>query len=69
MREPRPSLSQRLAWLFPAVGLLVFVFVVQGPNFFAFRDIESILVGIAVGAYLLSYAVAIARDALKRRHL
>lgn len=69
MREPRPSLSHRLAWLFPPVGLLVLVLVLEGPKIFDFGNPENMWLGIAGGLYFLTYAAALTRDALKRRHL
>ncbi|GAA0642016.1 hypothetical protein GCM10009101_13080 [Brevundimonas lenta] len=67
MREPRPSLAYRLAWLFPPVGLLLFVWVIEGPRLFDLTDPRNMWGGVATVAYFVIYAGWLARDALRRQ--
>jgi hypothetical protein len=67
MRETRPSLAYRLSWLFPAVGLMVFAFVIEGPRLFDFNDPRNLWGGVAMFVYFVGYGVVLARDAVRRR--
>jgi len=67
MRTARPSLAYRLAWLFPPVGLVLFAFVIEGPRLLDFDDPRNVWGGVAMFAYLVGYAVVLAKDAVRRR--
>jgi hypothetical protein len=70
MREPRPSLAYRVAWLFPAIGLLTFVLLLEGRQILEFlQNPLHAAAGMAAAAYFTIYAVGLARNAMKRRAL
>lgn len=69
MKEPKPSLAHRLAWLFPPVGILVFAFVIEGPKLLDFNDPRNMWGGIAMFVYFAGYAAILARDAIRRRQV
>ena len=69
MRDAKPSLAYRLAWLFPPVGLLVLAFVIEGPRIFDLSDPANVAGGLAMAAYFIAYAWTLARDAVRRSHL
>jgi hypothetical protein len=67
MREGRPSLAYRLSSLFPPVGIVLFAFVVKGPSLFDFDDPVDLWGSVFVFAYLVGYALILAKDAVQRR--
>lgn len=69
MREAKPSLTYRLAWLFPPVGLIVFALVIEGHRVLDFSDPQNVVGGLAAAAYFLGYAWVLGRDALRRSRL
>jgi hypothetical protein len=69
MKEPKPSLAHRLAWLFPPVGIFVFAFEMEGAKLFDFNEPRNMLGGLAMFAYLVGYAANLARDAISRRQM
>lgn len=69
MREARPSLAHRLAWLFPPVGIGLFAFVIEGPRLFDFGDPRNLWGGVAMFIYFVGYAVNLAKDAIFRRRI
>lgn len=67
MREPRPSLAYRLAWLFAPVGLVLFALLHEGRRIFDFSDPWNVVGGLAAFFYFAAYAWRLTKDALNRR--
>ena len=69
MREPRPSLAYRLAWMFPPISIGLFAIVVEGRRLFDLSDTDNLIGGLAGLVYFAIFAVQGVRDAIRRRTL
>lgn len=69
MRETRPSLAHRLAWLIPPVGIVIFAFVAVGPTPFGIGDPLNAWGRVAWFVYFVGYAAKLAMDAIVRKRI
>lgn len=69
MRNPRPSLAHRAAWLFPPAAILLFVLVIRDWRAIDWRSPEAAMGALAVVIYYLALAWSMTRRALTRTSL